>query len=115
MNTDTIKGKWTEVKGEILNKWGKLTDSELDETKGNVEAIAGLIHQRYGELKEDINKKINRLMEKNKGTVVEKSERVKENFREPIRHDDEFQTQPSPHDINEMAAPNTPNKDTYHA
>ena len=58
MNSDMMKGKWTELKGEVLNKWGKLTSDELDETKGNLVAIAGLIQQRYGEAKEAISDKL---------------------------------------------------------
>lgn len=74
MNTDVIKGKWMEVKGEILNKWGKLTDNELDQTKGNIKSIAGLIQQHYGDLKEDVNEKLNAIFERGKETVRRDSE-----------------------------------------
>ena len=29
MNKDILKGKWTQLKGGIKNKWGKLTDEDL--------------------------------------------------------------------------------------
>ena len=31
MNEDILKGKWKEIKGEVKQKWGKLTD---DDTSG---------------------------------------------------------------------------------
>ena len=54
LNEEMIKGKWKEIKGEIKTLWGKLTDDELDKTSGNLESIAGIIQQRYGNKKEDI-------------------------------------------------------------
>lgn len=59
MNEDTVKGKWTEIKGDIQNAWGKLSHDDLESTKGNISAIAGLIQQRYGETKETVMEKLN--------------------------------------------------------
>jgi uncharacterized protein YjbJ (UPF0337 family) len=29
MNSDQLEGKWKEVKGEVREKWGKLTDDDM--------------------------------------------------------------------------------------
>lgn len=50
LNENTTKGKWLEMKGEIQKAWGKLTDNELEESKGDMKKIAGIIQQRYGEV-----------------------------------------------------------------
>lgn len=67
-NQDTIKGKWQEIKGEVHKAWGKLTDDEIEKTKGDAMAISGLVQQKYGLAKEDFNKKfaeiVNRFEEK---------------------------------------------------
>ena len=47
LNENTIKGKWLEIKGDIQKAWGKLTDDELEKTKGDMKAIGGLIQQKY--------------------------------------------------------------------
>lgn len=48
MNTDTIKGKWHELKGEAKMRWGKLTDDELEQAEGGVEKLVGLVQKHYG-------------------------------------------------------------------
>ena len=110
MNTEVMKGKWLEVKGEILNKWGKLTDNELDQTKGNIASIAGLIQQHYGDLKEDVSEKLNTIFERGKEAVK-------------ARRDDEFQTDSNPRRVDEFPPAELPqqpqndpllNKDTRH-
>jgi uncharacterized protein YjbJ (UPF0337 family) len=62
LNEEQIKGKWTEIKGGIRNLWGNLTDDELEETKGNLHQVGGLIERKYGETKETIREKMDRLM-----------------------------------------------------
>lgn len=59
LNEDTLKGKWKEAKGEIQKMWGKLTDDDLDQAKGDLTALAGIIQQRYGESKESVQMKLN--------------------------------------------------------
>lgn len=34
-NEQSIKGKWLEIRGELQKAWGKLTNDELDQTKGD--------------------------------------------------------------------------------
>ncbi len=77
MNEDTIKGKWTEFKGEILKTWGEMKGDELDKTNGNVMSILGLIQQRYGAKKEEIEEKFNRIVSR----FTDKTETYKNDLR----------------------------------
>lgn len=58
INENMVKGKWLEIKGELQKSWGKLTDDELEQTKGDVKAIGGLLQQRYGETQETYSQKL---------------------------------------------------------
>ncbi|MBL0938100.1 MAG: CsbD family protein [Gemmatimonadaceae bacterium] len=60
MNTDKAKGTWLQVKGKLREKWGKLTDDELDQMEGKWEQVSGLIQQRYGEAKEKVEEELTR-------------------------------------------------------
>lgn len=57
-NENMIKGKWLEIKGDLQKTWGKLTDSELEQTKGDMKSIGGLIQQRYSDQQETYGKKL---------------------------------------------------------
>lgn len=64
MNENTIKGKWREIKGDVQKSWGKLTDDELEQTKGDMTSIGGLIQQRYGEAQEVYGKKLSDIFQR---------------------------------------------------
>lgn len=64
MNWDQVEGNWRDVKGQIQQKWGKLTDDDLDQAEGRRERLIGKIQARYGEAKEDIEKKVDALIGK---------------------------------------------------
>lgn len=48
MNWDQIAGQWTQLKGNIREKWGKLTDDDLDLVAGNRDKLIGKLQERYG-------------------------------------------------------------------
>ena len=52
MNTDTLKGKWHQIKGEAKVQWGKLTDDDLDQAAGHTEKLIGLLQEKYGYARE---------------------------------------------------------------
>jgi uncharacterized protein YjbJ (UPF0337 family) len=52
MNWDIIQGQWKQMTGKIREKWGKLTDSELEQVSGTKDRFVGLIQERYGYAKE---------------------------------------------------------------
>ena len=64
LNENTIKGKWLEIKGDIQKAWGKLTDDELEQTKGDAKAISGLIQQKYGEGLDKSKGKLDEILKK---------------------------------------------------
>ncbi len=54
MNEQTFKGTWNEVKGKIREKWGELTEDEVNRTGGNLEKVMGMIQRKTGESREQI-------------------------------------------------------------
>lgn len=52
MNIDTIKGSWTEIKGAIRSKWGRLNDDEIEEAKGDLDQLVGKLQKTYGYAKD---------------------------------------------------------------
>lgn len=58
MNWDQIEGKWKQAKGAVKQKWGKLTDDDLDVVNGQKDKLVGKIQERYGISKEEAQKQI---------------------------------------------------------
>ncbi|CAN5738688.1 CsbD family protein [soil metagenome] len=58
MNWDQIEGKWMEYTGKVQQQWGKLTDSDVQDVKGNRRELAGKIQNKYGVTKEEAEKQI---------------------------------------------------------
>jgi uncharacterized protein YjbJ (UPF0337 family) len=46
-------------KGKIKEKWGNLTDDDLDRVAGQREQLEGIIQERYGIEKDQVRKDIN--------------------------------------------------------
>jgi len=52
MNWDRVEGTWKEYRGKAKQKWGELTDDELDQINGKREELEGQIQRRYGYAKD---------------------------------------------------------------
>ena len=59
MNTDVMRGKWNQLKGEIRSRWGKLTDDDLTQIQGDAEKMIGKLQERYGYKREQAQKELN--------------------------------------------------------
>ena len=60
MNKDIFEGKWKEMRGQLKEWWGKLTDDELEQANGNAVQIVGLLQQKYGYTHEAAEEEFNR-------------------------------------------------------
>jgi uncharacterized protein YjbJ (UPF0337 family) len=58
MNPDIIQGKWTQIKGSLKAKWGKLTDEDLNRMDGNHQYLVGTLQERYGWQKDQAEREI---------------------------------------------------------
>jgi uncharacterized protein YjbJ (UPF0337 family) len=58
MNEDIVKGQWKQLRGEIRQRWNKLTDDDLDVMDGKLESLEGRLQERYGWEKERIRTEI---------------------------------------------------------
>ena len=58
MNEDTLKGQWTQIKGQVREQWGKLTNDDLDQIQGKREQLVGKIQERYGIAREEARRQV---------------------------------------------------------
>jgi uncharacterized protein YjbJ (UPF0337 family) len=60
MNRDTLKGQWTQLKGQVRKQWGKLTDDEIDQIQGDAEILMGKLQKSYGYSREQAERELER-------------------------------------------------------
>ncbi|MBN1375170.1 MAG: CsbD family protein [Dehalococcoidia bacterium] len=50
--------KWKQVKGQVREKWGKLTENEIDVINGRIDQLVGKLEEKYAIKKEEVEKDV---------------------------------------------------------
>jgi uncharacterized protein YjbJ (UPF0337 family) len=58
MTTLEIKGEWNIIKGNLKQKWSRLTDDDLQYIEGKQDELLGRIQKRTGESREAVESAI---------------------------------------------------------
>lgn len=61
MNTFTFDASWDQVKGKLRQKYGQLTDDDLEFTEGKGEELFGRLQSRLGMGEEELQRTLNEL------------------------------------------------------
>ena len=88
MNENTVQGSWLEIKGKIREKFGKLTDDEVEKFKGNLDQIVGKIQHVYGYAEEHAErefKELSKTFHQMKDEMVSSTVKVKKEVKGEIK------------------------------
>jgi len=58
MSWDRISGNWTQWKGRVRERWGRLTQDQLDVVAGRRDQLAGRIQEAYALTKEETERQL---------------------------------------------------------
>ena len=58
MDWNCVEGNWKQIKGQVKEKWGKLTDDDLTTINGKRDQLEGKIQERYGLAKDQVKKDV---------------------------------------------------------
>ncbi|ADO71680.1 CsbD family protein [Stigmatella aurantiaca] len=61
MNQDQVNGVWEQFRGKAKQVWGELTDDDFMKAEGSTDRLYGIIQQRFGDTKEAIKAKLDKL------------------------------------------------------
>jgi len=50
------QGRWEQLKGKAKSLWGNLTDNELLEAEGDYDRLVGVVKEKTGKTREEIEK-----------------------------------------------------------
>jgi uncharacterized protein YjbJ (UPF0337 family) len=63
MNQNILEGKWKQLRGSVREKWGDLTDDELDQIAGKRDKLSGYLQERYGYTQLEAERQIDDFLE----------------------------------------------------
>lgn len=58
MNWQQVQGSWKQYKGKMREKWGRLTDDDMDKIAGQRDQLVGKIQKSYGIAKEEAERQV---------------------------------------------------------
>jgi len=70
MNDDIFKGKFKQLRGQIQQKWGDLTNDDLDRIQGAQTEFEGLLQERYGYTKERAKQEVDAFLRASEANQV---------------------------------------------
>src|SRR5206468_6739821 len=70
MNSNEIRGKFNELKGDFKMKWGELTDDDWTQISGSKDKLLGVLQQKYGRTKEQAQREIDDFWNENQERKV---------------------------------------------
>ena len=69
MNWDQIEGNWKVYRGKVKERWGKLTDDDLDVIAGKYDQLVGQVQKKYGVVRKDAEHQIKNFMKNVSGSA----------------------------------------------
>ena len=60
MNWERVEGKWEQLKGYVREKWGDLTDDDIERIGGKKDKFVGRLRERYGLTLDEAEEEIDR-------------------------------------------------------
>ena len=62
IDENVLEGKWNQIKGQIKQQWGELTDDDIDRIRGNREEMIGVLQEKYGKSREEAEKEMDEFL-----------------------------------------------------
>lgn len=62
--SDILSGMWKQLRGNVKQTWGKLTDDDLAQIDGQRDQLVGKLQERYGYSKAQASDQVDRFLSK---------------------------------------------------
>lgn len=64
LTREELQGTWTQLKGQIRERWGQITDDELQQVHGDAEQLMGFLQKKTGQSRQELESFIRQAMDK---------------------------------------------------
>ncbi|WP_339611670.1 CsbD family protein [uncultured Planktosalinus sp.] len=58
MNEEQLRGNWNQIKGKLKQKYGELTEDDLQYAEGKSDELLGRLQEKTGKAKSELIKEI---------------------------------------------------------
>lgn len=82
MKHDILEGKWLQVQGKVKERWGELTDDDLEQISGKRDQLEGKLRERYGYSKRQARSEVDKFLSEVNGQASDAREKVKTRVKE---------------------------------
>lgn len=59
MNREQFESQWTQIRGNLRDKWGNLTEEDIKQINGRFDQFIAKIQQRYGLTRDEVEDQLN--------------------------------------------------------
>jgi len=73
-----LKGQWDQVKGQVRERWGEITDNDFSSVQGSKDQLIGLIEQKTGTARREIEAFFDQALKSGESLVQNAAETVRE-------------------------------------
>src|SRR5690606_36134647 len=77
LNQQTLEGNWNEIKGKLHERWGELTNDDLQKARGSVDQLVDMIQKKTGEARERVEQYLGELTSNGASGVSKVAEAVR--------------------------------------
>lgn len=74
LTREELQGSWTQLKGQVRERWGQITDDELQQVHGDAEQLLGFLQRKTGQSRQDVERFIRQAMDKGSQTANKAAE-----------------------------------------
>lgn len=76
--TAELKGNWDKLKGQVRERWSAVTESDFARVHGNTDQLIGMIEQKTGAVRREIEQFVNGALKSGESTAQNAAETVRE-------------------------------------
>lgn len=73
-----LEGKWKQIKGQIRERWGDLSDDDFQQVKGDTEKLVGVLQEKTGQSRREIEAFLDKAVHEGQGAVQQVAENARQ-------------------------------------